>query len=191
MITEVLLVLSLYLILFFIWWRFRHLIKAMTDAGDILNDDKFLGYIVDTPKEGTEQRKKREELKSLIDRGKLGHKWTHERVDKESDEIINKTYVEYKQRELNEKGEKTAKVLGKHVIKLNYRFVKIRDAKKLRQDIEDDPIIKNQMVDLGCLLVCTLGDYLASVLVGVHTLNNLDLRDEPENKDESYESEGP
>ena len=39
-ITEVVLVLPLYLILLFIWWRFRPLIKAMADVGDILNDDK-------------------------------------------------------------------------------------------------------------------------------------------------------
>ena len=32
----------------------------MTDAGDIFDDD-FLGDIVDTPKEGTEQHKKRKE----------------------------------------------------------------------------------------------------------------------------------
>ena len=90
----------------------------MTSVGDILNDDEFFGDVVDTPKEGTEQHKKREELKSIIDKGKLGHKWTHERVDKASDEVINKTYAEYKQRELNEKGEKTGKTLGKHVINL-------------------------------------------------------------------------
>ena len=57
MITEVLLILLLYLILFFIWWRFLHLIKAMTDVGDTLNDDEFFGDIVDTPKEGIEQHK--------------------------------------------------------------------------------------------------------------------------------------
>ena len=39
MITEMLLVLPLHLILFFIWHRFRHLIKIMADVGDILNDD--------------------------------------------------------------------------------------------------------------------------------------------------------
>ena len=39
-ITEVLLVLPLYLTLLFIWWRFRPLIKAMADVGDILNDDE-------------------------------------------------------------------------------------------------------------------------------------------------------
>ena len=119
MITEVLFILPLYLILFFIWYRFRHLIKIMADVGDILNDD--FDDVVDTPKEGIEQHKKREELKSVIDKGKphlLGHKWTHGRVDKASDEIINKTYAEDKQRELNQKGEKTGKVLGKHVINL-------------------------------------------------------------------------
>ena len=117
----------------------------MADVGDILNDDDFLGDTADTPKEGIEQHKKREELKSLIERCKLGHKWTHERVDKASDEIINKKYVEYKQRELNEKGEYTGKALGKHVINLYSneisRWVKIRDVKKLCQEIENDPII--------------------------------------------------
>ena len=47
-----LLVLPLSPILFFIWWGFQPLIKAMTDVGDILNDDDFFGDIVDTPKEG-------------------------------------------------------------------------------------------------------------------------------------------
>ena len=45
------------------------------------------------------------------------------------------------------------------------------------------------MVDLGCFLVHTLGDYLAPVLIAAHTLKNLDRRAEPENMD--YESEGP
>ena len=52
MITEMLLILPLYLILFFIWWRFRHLIKITADVGDILNDDDFFDDVVDTPKEG-------------------------------------------------------------------------------------------------------------------------------------------
>ena len=121
MITEVLLVLPLYLILLFIWWQFRHLIKITADVGDILNDNEFFGDVVDTPKEGIEQHKKREYLKSVIDKGKthlLGNKWTHEWVDKASDKAINKTYAEYRQSELNEKGEKIGNVLGKHVINL-------------------------------------------------------------------------
>ena len=90
-----------------------------------------------------------------------------------------------------EKGEKTAKLLGKNVIKFYSkgisRFVKIRDAKKLRQDIEDDPIIKDQMAALGCPLVHTLYDYLWPFLIAVHTADNLDFGNEPEN--EGYESD--
>ena len=43
------------------------------------------------------------------------------------------------------------------------------------------------MANLGCLLVCTFGNFLSPVLVAVHTVNNLDLGDEP--KDEGYESD--
>ena len=166
----------------------------MADVGDILNDDDFFGDVVDTPKEGIEQHKKRECLKSVIDKGKahlLGHKWTHGRVDKASDEIINKTYAEYKQRKLNEKGEKTGKALGKHVINLHStgisRRLEIKDVKKLRQGTENDPIIKDQMANLGCLFVCTFGDYLVPVLIAAHTANNVGFGGEPE--DEGYENE--
>ena len=40
----------------------------MASVGDILSDDDFLDDVVDTAKEGAEQNKKREELKSIIDR---------------------------------------------------------------------------------------------------------------------------
>ena len=155
-------------------------------------DDDFFGDIIDTPKEGIEQHKKRECLKSAIDKGKgylLGTKWTHERVDKASDETINKKYAEYKQRELNEKGEKTGKALGKHVINLYStgisRWLKIKDVKKLRQDIENDPIIKDQMAGLGCLFVCTFDNYLRPIFAS-DMANKVDFGDEPKN-----ESEGP
>ena len=92
----------------------------MADVENISNNDDFFRDIVDTPKEVIEQHKKREWLKSVIDKGKahLLGKWTHERVDKASDETINKKYAEYKQREIIEKGAKTGKALGKHVINL-------------------------------------------------------------------------
>ena len=51
-IREVLLVLPFYLILFFICWWFRYLIKMMVE--DILNDNEFFNDIGDTPKEGIE-----------------------------------------------------------------------------------------------------------------------------------------
>ena len=135
-------------------------------------------------------------MKSVIRKGKaylLGSKWAQEKVDKVSDKTINKTNAEYKRKELNEKGEKTGKALGKHVINLYStgisRVLKIRDVKKLQQDIENDPIIRDQMANLGCLLVFTFGNFLVSVLVAVHKVNNLDLGNEFENED--YESEGP
>ena len=114
MATEVLLILSLYLILPFAWSRFRHLIKIMANVENILNDDDFFGDIVDTPKEGIEQNRKRECLKSVINKGKvhlLGHKRTRQKVDKASNETISKIYDTYKQRELNEKGQKTGKIM--------------------------------------------------------------------------------
>ena len=166
----------------------------MADVGEILNDNEFFRDIVDTSKEGIEQHKKRECLKSVISMGKvhlLESKWTHERVDKASNKTINKAYALYKRRDLNEKGEKTGKVLVRHVINLYSagisRCVKIRGVHKLHQDIENDPIIKDQMADLGCLLVSTFGKLLASVLRVAHTVNNLDLGNELEN--EGYESD--
>ena len=166
----------------------------MTDVKNILNDDDFFSDIVDAPKEDTEQRRKREYLRSVISRGKvylLGSEWTRGQVDKASDETINKTYALYKQRELNEKGEKTGKALSKDVINLYSSViswvVKIREVKKLRQDIENDSIIKDQMTNLGFLLVSTFGDYLAPILVDVYLVNNLDRGNELENK--GYESD--
>ena len=39
------------------------------------------------------------------------------------------------------------------------------------------------MVNLGCFLLYTLNDYLAPVLMGAHTLSNLDCGAESENED--------
>ena len=167
----------------------------MADIENILIYDDFFGDIVDTPREGIEQHKKWKCLKGVIGSGKpclLGRKWTQEKVDKASDETMNKTCDEYKQSKLNEKGEKTAKALSTHVIKLYStemsRVVKIRDVKKLHQDTENDPMNKDQISNLGCLLACVLGDYLAPVLVAAHTVNNLDFGDEKDYENEGYES---
>ena len=128
--------------------------------------------------------------KSVISNGKaylLGSKWTQEKVDKTCNGTINKTYAACKQRELNQKGKKTRKALGKHVINLCSTgicwVVKVRDVKKLQQDIiENDPIIKDQMRNLGYLLVCTFGNFLAPFLVAVYTMSNLYLGGEPEDE---------
>ena len=51
------------------WWRFRDLIKIMTDVGDILNNDDFFGDVVDTPKESIVKHRKREEFKECHRQG--------------------------------------------------------------------------------------------------------------------------
>ena len=150
----------------------------------ILNNDDFFDDIVDTPKEGIEQHRKWEFFKGVISQGKaylIGSKWTHKKEDKVSDKTINKTYTEYKQRELNENGEKPGKALGKHIINLYFIGIswvdKIRDANKLQQDTENDPIIMDQMASLGCFLVCIFGNCLAPVLSVAHTVNNSESGD--------------
>ena len=89
--------------------------------------------------------------------------------------------------------EKIRKALGKHVIALNSigisRVVEIRDVKKLRQEIEEDPIIKDEMTSLGCPFVHTFGNFLATVLIAAHTVNNLDLSHEQSFGNEGYESD--
>ena len=44
------------------------------------------------------------------------------------------------------------------------------------------------MANLGCLFVCTFGNYLAPVLIAAHTTNNADFGGEP--GDEGYERKG-
>ena len=51
--------------------RYRHVLKIIADVRDTLNVDDFFGDTVDTPKEGIEQHKKRECLKSAIGKGKV------------------------------------------------------------------------------------------------------------------------
>ena len=69
--------------------------------------------------------------------------------------------------------------LGKHVISLYftriYQVVKINDVMKLQQDIENHLIIRDQMANLGYLLVCTFGTFLVPVLAAAYAVNNLNL----------------
>ena len=114
-----------------------------------------------------------------------------EKENKASDETINKTYAAYKQLKLNEKSESTGRVIGTPAINVHFSgifwVVKIRDFKNLWQDIENDPIIKDQMTNLDCLLVYIFGDYLVPVLVGLHTVENLDLGNEQDPENQGYE----
>lgn len=54
------------------------------------------------------------------------------------------------------------------------------DIKKLQKHIENDPIIRDRMAKLGCLLLCTVDNFLAPVLAATHLVINLDLGNENE-----------
>ena len=43
------------------------------------------------------------------------------------------------------------------------------------------------MANLGCILYCMFGNFLALVLVAAHTVNNLDLGDGQGSENEGYE----
>ena len=67
-------------------------------------------------------------------------------------------------------------------------MAKTENVKKLQEDIENGPIIRDQMASLGCLLVCTFVKFLAPVLVAAHKVDNLDLDLEKSFENEGYES---
>ena len=146
----------------------------------LLNDDPVLDE-VDTPEEGVIQRKKRDVLKDVIKKGKAhllgGNKpWSIDQIDKANDKVIDKLYQNYTQLEMREKAENTGKTMGKHIVKLYTngvnKFLKIDDPIALRRDIEEDPIIKDSMADIGALMVLTFGKWLAPLLITCHTANH-------------------
>ena len=166
MLFELALVLPLYAIAFWLFFQFRPIIKIMTDFNFF---DEF-----NTPSEGVENREKRECLKDLITQGKKlpGKKlWTVELIDQASNEEVEKLHSKYTQKELQHKGEKTGKAMGKHLIKIYSngvsKVLRIDDMKQLRKDIDEDP-----MADIGALMVSTFGKWLSPILIACHTANH-------------------
>ena len=45
------------------------------------------------------------------------------------------------------------------------------------------------MAGLGCLFVCTFGDYLIPILIAAHTANNVVSGDEQDHENEDYEND--
>ena len=138
---------------------------------------------VDTPEESIVQHDKRTELKAIIDQGKAhllhGHnrkKWTTERIDKATDKQIDNLWNKYKQNEYNNKADNTGRAVGTHIVNLYSngisKLISINDVNKLRKDIENDPVIKDSMADVGALMVGSFGKLLAPMLVVAHTVNN-------------------
>ena len=171
MLFELALVLPLYAIVFWLFFQFRPVIKIMTEF-------TFLDE-VDTPREGVENREKREFLKDLIAQGKkLPDKklWTVELMDQARNEEVEKLHSKYTQKELQHKGEKTGKAMVKHLIKIYSngvsKVVRIHDMEQLRKDIGENPIIKDSMADIGALMISTFGMWLSPILIACHTANH-------------------
>ena len=138
---------------------------------------------VDTPKEGVVQYDRRGELKKIIEQGDAHllngnsrKKWTIERIDKATDKQIDNIWSKYKQEENEQKADKTGKAVGTHIVNLYSngisKLISINDVNKLKKDIENDPIIKDSMADIGALLVGTFEKLLSPMLVVAHTVNN-------------------
>ena len=68
-------------------------------------------------------------------------------------------------------------------------MVKLRDVKKSQQAIENVLIIRDQMANLGCRLVCTFGNFFAAFLIAAHTCNKLDIDHKQSFENEGYDSE--
>ena len=89
---------------------------------------------------------------------------------------MEKLHYKYTQKELQHKGEKTGKAMGKHLIKIYSngvsKVLRIDDMEQLRKDIDEDPIIKDSMADIGTLMVSTFGKWLSPILIACHTENH-------------------
>ena len=117
-------------------------------------------------------------MKELITQGKKlpGKKlWNVELIDQASNEEVEKLHSKYTQKELQHNGEKTGKAMGKHLIKIYSnevsKVLRIDDMEQLRKDIDEDPIFKDSMADIGALMVSTFGKWLSPILIACHTAN--------------------
>ena len=52
------------------------------------------------------------------------------------------------------------------------KVLRIDDMEQLRKDIDEDPIIKDSMADIGALMVSTFGKWLSPILIVCHTANH-------------------
>ena len=70
----------------------------------------------------------------------------------------------------------TGKAMGRHLINLYSngvcKVLKIDNTKQLCRDIDEDPIIKDSMADIGILMVAKFGKWLSPVLIACHTANH-------------------
>ena len=175
MVLEVLLILPLYKGIFVIHFRFKRVIKAMSEIDGLLN------VLLPDTDERDEGENGRDFLVSVIDQGKgdlLPGKtpWTTARLKKVPDSGIEKLKNHFLQAEAKLKAEKTGNVVSKHVVNLYSvgvsKILKIDSTDQLRKDIDSDPVIRESMADIGALLVGTFGRFLTPLLIAAHTANH-------------------
>ena len=174
----------------------------MTSLDNLLsNIDKGFDDIVDTPKEGVVQRKKSKTLKDAIQYGKAHllpgkkGKWSSAKIDKKTDEEIEMLYNLYMQWQTKLKGEMTGRAMRRHFINLYLngvsKVLKIDDIDQLQREIDEDPIIKDSMANIGALMVTTFGKWLSPVLIACHAANHTeDFVTSWEKQPEAQEKDG-
>ena len=177
MIFQVLLILPLYVGIFALFFRFRFVIKTMTEIDEMIFTNCSLEE--ETQEEG--DTSKREFLIAQVERGKADKlpgktPWTVKRLRKATDQVIEKLHHEYQQTDARHKAETTGKAVSAHVVNMYSksvsRVLKIDSVEQLRRDIDSDPIIKESMADVGALMVGTFGRFLAPLLIAAHTANH-------------------
>ena len=98
------------------------------------------------------------------------------RLEKATEQVIEKLYHEYQQVDARHKAETTRKAVNAHVVNMYStgvsRVLKIDSVEQIRKDIDNDPIIKGSIADVGALMVETFGRYLAPLLIAAHTVNH-------------------
>ena len=178
MIFEVLVILPLYVVIFGILHHFRRLINMSTEFDEMLGNllPDALTPEIDAPGE----KCGRDFLINVINQGKADllpgkTPWTVARVNRAPDDVIEKLKSQFVQNETKRKAENTGKAVSKHVVNLYStgvsRFLKIDSIEQLRRDIDDDPIIRDSMAEVGALLVSAFGPWLSPLLVLAHTAN--------------------
>ena len=134
--------------------------------------DELLNVLLpDTDKGGKEEEENGRKTNLL--RGK--NPWTVDRIKKVSEAGIDKLKSHFVQAETKLKAERTGKTVSKHIVNLYStgvsKIVKTDSIDQLRKDVDEDPIIRDSMAEVGALLVETFGRYLAPLLVLAHTAN--------------------
>ena len=176
MIIELLLIFS-HVGIFALFFRFRFLIKTMTELNEMIFANCSLEE--ETQEEG--EPSKREFLIAQVEQGKADKlpgktSWTVKRLRKATEQVIEKLHHEYHQADVRHKAETTGKAVSAHVVNMYSksvsRVIKIDNVEQLRRDIDNDPIIKESVADVGALMVGTFGRYLAPLLIAAHTANH-------------------